>query len=329
MNELPLIGREYKLSKKPIFDGANGTIYKATGPQNQVVAVKQIKKQSCEENRYCQCVFGEYELLKKCLACSKIVAVHDVARMEECGDLALVMAYCPNGDVLDFLSGLRHRRVELSSQLKDYIFKQMVLAVDFLHRHDIAHRDLKPENFLIDEKGVLKLSDFGYLLDLEHLNEDCCTLKELCRGTPSFKAPELFELEATFDGSFDLRNLNHKAIDVWALAVVYFQVYLMTVPWTLLSLENKAVRRFVEDYPSSDAQLKDLLQHLDDRNFQTPLNPALSLFKKLHYHARVAVFRMLHPDPEKRCSSKDVYSLQWLTQVFAQPSELIAKLSTS
>ncbi len=39
--------------------------------------------------------------------------------------------------------------------------RQMCAALAYLHQHGVVHRDLKPANFLLDEKGRLKLSDFG------------------------------------------------------------------------------------------------------------------------------------------------------------------------
>ena len=37
----------------------------------------------------------------------------------------------------------------------------MVMAVESVHKLNYIHRDLKPDNLLIDERGHIKLSDFG------------------------------------------------------------------------------------------------------------------------------------------------------------------------
>lgn len=39
-------------------------------------------------------------------------------------------------------------------------------ALDYLHRHKIVYRDLKPENIGFDERGILKLFDFGLCKEL-------------------------------------------------------------------------------------------------------------------------------------------------------------------
>lgn len=37
----------------------------------------------------------------------------------------------------------------------------LVLSLEFIHKNGIIHRDIKPENLVFDEKGYLRLTDFG------------------------------------------------------------------------------------------------------------------------------------------------------------------------
>jgi calcium-dependent protein kinase len=45
-----------------------------------------------------------------------------------------------------------------------HIMNQVLLAVNYMHRHKMVHRDLKPQNILISnlEKLEVKLADFGF-----------------------------------------------------------------------------------------------------------------------------------------------------------------------
>lgn len=48
---------------------------------------------------------------------------------------------------------------------------EVILALEFLHKHKIIYRDLKPENILLGEDGHIKLSDFGLSKRLDRLYE--------------------------------------------------------------------------------------------------------------------------------------------------------------
>ena len=70
------------------------------------------------------------------------------------------------------------------------ILAQVVIAVSALHNDlKICHRDLKPANILIFNDMKVKLSDFGFLKEIDTskiIMSKCCT--------PMFTAPEVLGL---------------------------------------------------------------------------------------------------------------------------------------
>lgn len=60
------------------------------------------------------------------------------------------------------------------------------MAVGELHKKGIMHRDLKLENILVDERGYLKLIDYGLAKMIGGSNLAYTTC-----GTPEYMAPEI------------------------------------------------------------------------------------------------------------------------------------------
>ena len=59
-------------------------------------------------------------------------------------------------------------------------FKMCLEGVKYCHENWLLHRDIKPENFLVNSRGVLKLSDFGlaklYGSPKRKMSPQACTL---------------------------------------------------------------------------------------------------------------------------------------------------------
>ena len=97
------------------------------------------------------------------------------------------------------------------------IFKQIALAINYLHLNGIAHRDIKLENILIDNNDNIKLIDFGlssYFKEDELLSIPC--------GSPIYASPEIV-LGIPYDGF---------KTDIWSLGVVLFFLVFGQSPWT-------------------------------------------------------------------------------------------------
>ena len=71
--------------------------------------------------------------------------------------LYLVMEYLAGGDLMTLLM----KKDILTEEEAKFYIAELILAVDSIHKMNYIHRDLKPDNVLIDNKGHVKLSDFG------------------------------------------------------------------------------------------------------------------------------------------------------------------------
>lgn len=85
----------------------------------------------------------------------------------------------------------------------------ILLALEYLHDHNIVYRDLKPENILIDRNGFAKITDFG--LSKENITGNTTT-NSFC-GTPEYLAPEILH-----------RTGHGKAVDYWSFGALIFEM---------------------------------------------------------------------------------------------------------
>lgn len=83
------------------------------------------------------------------------------------------------------LFSLLRTRSMLNDQDARFYAGSVLLVFEYMHSLDIIYRDLKPENMLLDSKGYLKMTDFGFAKKLEGGRT-----WTLC-GTPDYLAPEV------------------------------------------------------------------------------------------------------------------------------------------
>ncbi|KAG7829505.1 hypothetical protein KL920_002364 [Ogataea angusta] len=300
------------VSKESEIDhGSGGTIFKCrlNSDRNQIVVLKSFKRRPQESIRtYLFNSLNEFATLKAVQGHACVLDVYDF--LSETGQdeplYSMLIQYCRNGDLLSLLSKARKMNLQIPHQNKDFLFLKCAQAIKFLHSKNIVHRDIKPENFLIDERGELKLGDFGNAMDLNRIESYTVTAEFLSLGTTSFKSPELYLYKNIPDEQIDAKKINYKAIDIWALAILYFNIAILQKPWAEATSKDYEFKKYKSKYEL--ASLKQLDSYQLNRNLD-------STFLKLPEISRQTVVKMLNPDPDGRLTANEVLRSEWLIQV--------------
>ncbi|SGZ37879.1 uncharacterized protein HGUI_00079 [Hanseniaspora guilliermondii] len=180
-----------------IGHGASGAVFKADD-NTETVALKKINIKS-HPNK--DLILLEIETMKK--------YTHDnVIEFKNAffftSELWVSMEFMDGGNLADVVMNC-----VLSNNQIGFICKKVLGGINFLHKNGIIHRDIKSDNILINEKGEVKISDFGF----------CALIREdqgkrnTMVGTPYWMAPEVVNRQ----------NYDQK-IDIWSLGIMIIEM---------------------------------------------------------------------------------------------------------
>ncbi|GAX78594.1 hypothetical protein CEUSTIGMA_g6033.t1 [Chlamydomonas eustigma] len=135
--------------------------------------------------------------------------------------IGLVIEWAPGGSLTDLITNKFNECQGVGLLMPEhevrYLFRQIVNAVEYMHRHHVAHRDLKLDNTLLTppyppynkNPPYIKLCDFGFAREWNQTAQFSTVI-----GTPDYMAPQVLE------ASGKKRQYDGAKADVWAMGVL-------------------------------------------------------------------------------------------------------------
>jgi serine/threonine-protein kinase len=142
-----------------------------------------------------------------------VIRVHDMLSHD--GLSAISMEYFLSRGIDEFLKEKKY--FEATEGLK--ILYQVASGMAAAHDQEVIHRDLKPSNILMDDKGLVKIVDFG-IASASTQSDSTLTKAGSIIGTPAYLSPERAR-------GFEADN----RADIYALGIIAYCMFCGKLPY--------------------------------------------------------------------------------------------------
>lgn len=206
----------------------------------------------------------------------------------------LITEFCNGGSILDNLKKymILYNR-PFTEEIVQYLMKQIVSALSYLHFNKIIHRDLKLDNILVnfysdyDKNSInmmkcqVKIIDFGFATRLNG------PLTYTALGTPTSMDPAILENIKT---GVPNAGYNEK-VDIWSLGTLCYEMVVGTKPFNATSMEE-------------------LFQKVKKGKYSLPLTLSKEIVDFIN--------KMLQKDPNQRSTAKELLNHDFLVKSLSQ-----------
>ena len=213
---------------KPLGKGAFGEVF-LTSKQGttQKFATKQIDKKYAANPKAKKYLDNEIMILKD-IDHENIVKLYDVKETSQY--FYLVTEYCNGGGLSDCLEKYQEEHnAAFPEELVQYLMKQIVSALRYLHSKRILHRDIKLDNILVNYeseedrinknlmKAKVKMIDFGFARYLKKEELAYSTLGSPINMDPGILR-KLNKMEHSKEYGYD------EKADIWSLGTACYEM---------------------------------------------------------------------------------------------------------
>ncbi|XP_064939594.1 mitogen-activated protein kinase kinase kinase NPK1-like [Musa acuminata AAA Group] len=258
--------------------GAFGHVYMGMNiDSGELLAVKQVLMGTSGASKekaqaHIKELEEEVNLLRN-LSHPNIVRYLGTAREDE--TLNILLEFVPGGSI----SSLLGKFGSFPEAVIRMYTKQLLQGLEYLHQNGIIHRDIKGANILVDNKGCIKLADFGASKQVAKLAT--MNAAKSMKGTPYWMAPEVI-----------LQTGHSFSADIWSVGCTVIEMATGKPPWSQQYQEVAA------------------LFHIGTTKSHPPIPEHLSL------EAKDFLLKCLQKEPNLRPTSSDLLQHAFVTKEF-------------
>ena len=287
---------------KTIGKGAFGEVY-LTSKQGskEKYATKKIDKKYAANPRAKKYLDNEIQILKEVDHPNivKLFKVHETTQF-----YYLVTEFCNGGSLSDCLEEYKKKyKKPFPEETVQYLMRQIVSAIYYLHKKNILHRDIKLDNILVNFdsekdkssknmlKSNVKIIDFGFARHLAPSQLAYSTL-----GSPINMDPGILRKLNKMENSRDY-GYDQKA-DIWSLGTICYEMLIGKCTFDAESM-------------------KELVSKVEKGNYFLPTFLSKEAVSFLN--------GMLQYDLKKRLSAEQLYNHKFLTKQYSELNKIDLK----
>ncbi|KAM8735130.1 dual specificity protein kinase Ttk [Acanthopagrus schlegelii] len=296
---------------KMIGRGGSSKVYQVLDHKKQLFAVKYVDLEEADAQTI-ESYKNEIEHLNHLQQYSdQIIKLYDY---EITNSYIYMLMECGN---LDLNTWLRNRKAVNPLERKFY-WKNMLEAVQTIHKHGIVHSDLKPANFVI-VNASLKLIDFGIA---NRIQPDVTSImKDSQVGTLNYMPPEAIKDTSSQAGK--ARSKISPKGDVWSLGCILYCMTYGKTPFQSITNQIAKLHAIIDpshkiEFP--DIAEKDLLHVLKSCLIRNP-RERVSIAELLA-HPYLQLKPQASPEPE-RPSNSDLQKILTDLAALQSPNSII------
>ena len=282
---------DYILTKS-LGKGSFGEVFLTRKKDSKILyATKRLDRAFSEKPQNMKNLTKEIAILKA-IRHPNIIKLIELKKTKN--HIYIITEYCNGGSLSDCL--IKYTNIHykpFTEKIVQYIMKQIVSALCFLHSKKIIHRDLKLDNILVNfpseqDKNALnmtsvtvKLIDFGFATVLQSSKAN---LTYTILGTPENMEPHLIKNVET--KTHNQQGYDEK-VDIWSLGTLCYEMLVGHMAFGGGNMEN-------------------LYRNLEKGDYTLPINSSKEAVSFIN--------GMLQNDPKKRLSAAELLNHNFLTK---------------